>query len=102
MQRIIFKTENLELKTDNYHIEDVIEMPEVVSQNDSVGCNPYANFKFVTEVSCHYGKPVEREVTYVSAAWNFVVLFVVLIFMVLNFCLFLLMRPTYNQSPTQL
>ena len=84
MQRIIFKTENLELKTDNYHIEDVIEMPEVVSQNDSVGCNPYENFKFVTEVSCHYGKPVEREVTYVSAAWNFVVLFVVLIFMVLN------------------
>ena len=59
-------------------------MPEVVSQNDSVGCNPYENFKFVTEVSCHYGKPVEREVTYVSAAWNFVVLFVVLIFMVLN------------------
>ena len=59
-------------------------MPVFVAQNDSIGSNPYEDFKFVTEVSCRYGKPVEREVTYVSAAWNFVVLFVVLIFMVLN------------------
>lgn len=62
----------------------MVEMPVFVAQNDSIGCNPYEDFKFVTEVSCRYGKPVEREVTYVSAAWNFVVLFVVLIFMVLN------------------
>ena len=59
----------------------MVEMPVFVAQNDSIGCNPYEDFKFVTEVSCRYGKPVEREVTYVSAAWNFVVLFVVLILM---------------------
>ena len=62
----------------------MVEMLDVVSRNDSIGCNPYENFKFVAETYCHYGKPVEREVTYVSAAWNFVILFVVMILMVLN------------------
>lgn len=84
MQRIIFKTESLELKTNNYHIEDVIEMPETVFQNDSIVNNFYENFKFVTTTSCRYEGPMEREVTYVSATWNFVILFIVLIFMVLN------------------
>ena len=72
------------MKTESYNIDGIVEMPVFVAQNDSIGSNPYEDFKFVTEVSCRYGKPVEREVTYVSAAWNFVVLFVVLIFMVLN------------------
>ena len=59
-------------------------MPVFVSQNDSIGCSSYESFKFVTETSRQYEGPIEREVTYISAAWNFVILFVVLIFMVLN------------------
>ena len=59
-------------------------MPEVVCPNDSVGYNPYANFRFITETSGQYEGPIEREVSYVSAAWNFVILFVVMAFMVLN------------------
>ena len=66
------------MKAENYHIEGV------TVQNDSIGYNPYENFKFVVETSRHYEGPVERDVTYISAAWNFVVLFVVLILMVLN------------------
>ena len=72
------------MKTESYNIDSMVEMPVFVAQNDSIGHNPYEDFKFVTEVSCHYGEPVEREVTYVSAAWNFVILFVVMILMVLN------------------
>ena len=72
------KNESLKLKAENYHIEGV------AVQNDSIGYNPYENFKFVVETSRHYEGPVERDVTYISAAWNFVVLFVVLILMVLN------------------
>ena len=84
MQRIILKTESLELKTTNCHIEDVMDLQDVVCQNDSIINNPYANFKFVAEASRQYEGPIEREVTYVSAAWNFVILFVVMILMVLN------------------
>ena len=62
----------------------MVEMPGIVCQNDSISYNPYENFKFITETSRQYEGPMEREVTYVSAAWNFVILFVVLIFMVLN------------------
>ena len=72
------------MKTESYNIDSMVEMPVFVAQNDSIGCNPYEDFKFVTEVSCRYGESVEREVTYVSAAWNFVILFVVMILMVLN------------------
>ena len=78
MQRTIKKNESLKLKAENYHIEGV------AVQNDSIGYNPYENFKFVTETSRQYEGPKEREVTYISAAWNFMILFVVLIFMVLN------------------
>ena len=66
------------MKAENYHIEGI------AVQNDSIGYNPYENFKFITETSGQYEGPKEREVTYVSAAWNFVVLFVVLVLMVLN------------------
>ena len=66
------------MKAENYHIEGV------AVQNDSIGYNPYENFKFITETSGQNEGPKEREVTYVSAAWNFVVLFVVLVLMVLN------------------
>ena len=66
------------MKAENYHIEGV------AVQNDSIGYNPYENFKFITETSGQYEGPKEREVTYISAAWNFVILFIVMIFMVLN------------------
>ncbi len=62
----------------------MVELPVFAAQNDSVGYNPHENFKFVTESSRQYEGPIEREVTYVSAAWNFVILFVVMILMVLN------------------
>ena len=62
----------------------MVEMLDVVSRNDSISCNPYENFRFVAEASRQYEGPIEREVTYVSAAWNFVILFVVMILMVLN------------------
>ena len=66
------------MKAENYHIEGV------AVQNDSIGYNPYENFKFITETSGQYEGPKERDVTYISASWNFVVLFVVMILMVLN------------------
>ena len=42
------------------------------------------NFNFVAEQSSCFEGPKEREVTYISASWNFAILFVVLILMVLN------------------
>lgn len=72
------------MKTESYNVEGMVEMLDVVSRNDSVSCNPYENFRFVAEASRQYEGPIEREVTYVSAAWNFVILFVVMILMVLN------------------
>ncbi|MBR6774519.1 MAG: DUF4271 domain-containing protein [Bacteroidales bacterium] len=45
----------------------------------------YSDFKFVTEtLSTPYKGPVEREVAFVSAGWNFVILFFVMILVVLN------------------
>lgn len=72
------------MKTESYNVEGMVEMLDVVSRNDSISCNPYENFRFVAEASRQYEGPIEREVTYVSAAWNFVILFVVMILMVLN------------------
>ena len=69
-----------------YNDADMVENTFV---NDSVAevlCveNQFKDFKFVTEWPSSFNGPVEREVTYISAPWNFVVLFVVLILMVLN------------------
>ncbi len=66
------------------------DIAENLVVNDSVNGeayvvdNPFKDFKFVTEQPAGFEGPKEREVTYISAAWNFVVLFVVLILMVLN------------------
>ena len=66
------------------------DMVEKFVVNDSVNDvlpavdNHFKDFKFVTEQCAKFEGPKERDVTYISAAWNFVVLFVVLILMVLN------------------
>ena len=44
----------------------------------------YKDFKFVTEQAYKYEGPIEREVTFVSAGWNFIILFVVMILVVIN------------------
>ena len=45
----------------------------------------YSDFKFITEtLSSPYEGPIEREVTFISAGWNFVILFVVMILTVMN------------------
>ena len=44
----------------------------------------YKDFKFVTEQSRPYEGPIEREVSYISAGWNFMVLFMVMIIIVMN------------------
>ena len=72
--------------TEIYNNTDVVEN---VIVNDSVGDALYANnqfkdFKFVMECPSKFEGPKDREVTYISASWNFVVLFVVLVLMVLN------------------
>ncbi len=64
---------------------------DFVVANDSIHCELtaqnhglYSDFKFVTEQAVDYRGPVEREVTYVSATWNFVIMFVVMILVVAN------------------
>ena len=42
------------------------------------------DFKFVAEKLPSFEGPMEREVTYISATWNFIVFFVVLILIVVN------------------
>ncbi|MBQ8760272.1 MAG: DUF4271 domain-containing protein [Bacteroidales bacterium] len=46
--------------------------------------NQYKDFKFVTENSGVFEGPKEREVSYVSAGWNFTILFVMMLLIVLN------------------
>ena len=46
--------------------------------------NQYKDFRFVTEKSDGWKGPRSREVSFVSASWNFVILFVVMIMVVLN------------------
>lgn len=46
--------------------------------------NPYKDFRFVTEHPREYKGPVLREVTFVSAGWNFMILFIAMILVVLN------------------
>ena len=53
--------------------------------NDSIkGSNQYGDFKFVTEKSDGFGSPHLREVTYISAGWNFMILFAVMIMVVIG------------------
>ena len=46
--------------------------------------NQYKDFKFITEKPNNSGGPQLREVSFVSAGWNFIILFVVMIVVVLN------------------
>lgn len=46
--------------------------------------NQYKDFKFITQKSGEWHGPQLREVSFVSAGWNFMVLFVVMIVVVLN------------------
>lgn len=63
-----------------------------VIHNDSTNCELciencelYKDFKFITEkLSAPYEGPVTREVTYVSAGWNFMILFAVMVIVVSN------------------
>lgn len=54
---------------------------EFAAVNDEL----YKNFNFITETySSSYKGPVDREVSFVSEGWNFVILFIVMIMVVLN------------------
>ena len=46
--------------------------------------NQYKDFKFVAERPHEFRGPQLREVTYISAGWNFITLFVAMIFVTLN------------------
>ena len=50
--------------------------------------NQYKDFKFITEKSGEWEGPQVREVSYVSAGWNFMILFLAMIIVVLNKFLF--------------
>ena len=53
--------------------------------NDSIiSINQYRDFKFVAEKPDGFGAPQLREVTYISAGWNFMILFAVMILMVVK------------------
>ncbi len=64
---------NIAFMVDTINNESCIQNHEVLK-----------DFKFVAEQSSHFEGPKEREVTYVSATWNFVILFVVMILVVAN------------------
>ena len=71
--------------------------------NDSIINGQYHDFKFVTELPSAYGGPVEREVTFVSAGWNFMILFSVLIMIVIGKHfnmqqMFYMMRSPFQKS----
>jgi hypothetical protein len=46
--------------------------------------NQYKDFKFITESSGKWNGPQQRDVSFVSAGWNFTILFVVMMIVVLN------------------
>ncbi len=50
--------------------------------------NQYKDFKFITEKSGEWKGPQHRDVSYVSAGWNFLILFMAMIIIVLNKFLF--------------
>lgn len=53
--------------------------------NDTVkSSSQYHDFRFVTEKPDGFGRPQLREVTYISAGWNFMVLFAVIIMVVIG------------------
>lgn len=64
-----------------YNVADSIS--DAIS-HDSIGHGLYENFSFVTEKHSPYAGPIDREVAFVSAGWNFMVLFMVMILLVMN------------------
>lgn len=51
---------------------------------DSIFDNQYHNYRFITEYSGDFAGPMIREVTFMSPGWNFLLLFLVMILMILN------------------
>ena len=77
---------NLELNMKN-------DTTKIVTDNDTLTylCtelqeidNQYKDFRFITETSGEWSGPQHRDVSYVSAGWNFTILFIVMIMVVLN------------------
>ncbi|MBR4155166.1 MAG: DUF4271 domain-containing protein [Bacteroidales bacterium] len=60
---------------------------EIYSEVQGVD-NQYKDFKFVTEKPEEWGGPQLRDVSYISPGWNFVILFLAMIIVVLNKFLF--------------
>lgn len=74
--------------TVKFHDVDTLNNHVAIDSSNYASCikyhELYKDFKFATEQSRDYAGPVEREVTYISAGWNFVILFVVMILIVMN------------------
>lgn len=68
--------------TINYITADTVGM--MTSDTLVKTYNQYKDFKFITESKGEFDGPKEREVSFVSAGWNFTVLFVMMILIVLN------------------
>lgn len=72
-----------------FHDADTLNDDVAIDSNDYALCveshELYGDFKFITETtSSPFEGPAEREVTYISAGWNFMVLFTVMVLVVLN------------------
>ena len=71
-----------------YSNADTINGVIANDSSDYVLCtiNPelYSDFRFITEQTADFGGPKERDVSFVSAGWNFVILFLVMILLVVN------------------
>lgn len=73
-----------------YIIADTLDV--VVKNDSAVDCsadtqlvvNPYKDFSFVAEKPVDFDGPIVREVTFISASWNFMLLFAVIIMVVIN------------------
>ena len=75
--------------TIKFHDADTLNNVVAVDSSDYALCiennGLYSDFKFITEtLSSPYQGPVVREVTFVSAGWNFMVLFTIMVLVVLN------------------
>lgn len=68
--------------TINYITADTVGM--MTSDTLVETYNQYKDFKFITECKGEFDGPKEREVSFVSAGWNFTILFVMMILIVLN------------------
>ena len=76
------------MKVKNYIDTSLVDtiVSDSVCHSDSVAdYGLYTDFKFITEtLSNPYEGPVEREVTFVASSWNFAVLLLAMILMVIN------------------